>query len=215
MSRLIVPLLLILAPCASAQDRVPGEVWLRYASPAEAGFDAKRLERAKEFAKSIGSAAFFLVYDGAVVDAWGEHERRFMCHSVRKSLLSGAYGLHAIDTSKTLADLGIDDVQGLTKNEKQARIVDLLCARSGVYHPAAYETEGMKKRRPARGSHAPGTHFWYNNWDFNALLTIFEKETGTKFFEEFERELARPLGMQDFRLLDTYYHLEPHNSRHP
>lgn len=33
---------------------------------------------------------------------------------------------------------------------------ELLEARSGVYHPALYETPDMAKARPPRGSHAPG-----------------------------------------------------------
>ena len=39
---------------------------------------------------------------------------------------------------------------------------------------------------------------YYNNWDFNALCTIFENLTGRGVFEEFEDRLAGPLGMQEF-----------------
>jgi CubicO group peptidase (beta-lactamase class C family) len=102
--------------------------------------------------------------------------------------------------------LGIDDSpEPLTKEEKQARVVDLLRARSGVYHPVDFETALMKKNRPERGSHAPGT-FWYcNNWDFNALGTIFEKEAGLKIGEAFYQRIAKPIGMQDFQPDDIYY----------
>lgn len=59
------------------------------------------------------SSAFLVVADGAVVAAWGEVGRRFMCHSVRKSFLSALYGIYwdrgQIELDKTLADLGIDD----------------------------------------------------------------------------------------------------------
>jgi hypothetical protein len=51
--------------------------------------------------------------------------------------------------------------------------VDLLRSRSGVYHPVDFETESMQKGRPARGSHAPGTLWYYNNWDFNVLYQNF------------------------------------------
>jgi hypothetical protein len=37
---------------------------------------------------------------------------------------------------------------------------DLLRARSGGYNIVDFETELMAKDRPPRGSHAPGT-FWY------------------------------------------------------
>jgi Beta-lactamase len=69
--------------------------------------------------------------------------------------------------------------------------------------------------KPPRGSHPPGTHWVYNNWDFNTLLTIFEQETGTPFFEEFARRLAMPLGMQDFSPAHGYYHYEREKSMHP
>jgi len=36
----------------------------------------------------------------------------------------------------------------------------------------------MVSMREPRGSHGPGTFWLYNNWDFNALGTIYEQETG-------------------------------------
>jgi hypothetical protein len=38
---------------------------------------------------------------------------------------------------------------------QEATVHDLLMARSGIYHPAAYETGGMRRNRPERSSHAP------------------------------------------------------------
>jgi CubicO group peptidase (beta-lactamase class C family) len=67
------------------------------------------------------------------------------------------------------------------------------------------ETESMKKNRPARGSHAPGTFWYYNNWDFNVLGTIFEKKTGLKIGEAFYQRIAKSIGMQDFQPNDVYY----------
>ncbi|MDP6981655.1 MAG: hypothetical protein VYC64_06520 [Candidatus Latescibacterota bacterium] len=62
---------------------------------------------------------------------------------MRRSLLSALYGIHVaegtIELSATLADLGIDDASvALTGTEKQARIVDLLKARSGIYIPPPF-----------------------------------------------------------------------------
>jgi CubicO group peptidase (beta-lactamase class C family) len=129
---------------------------------------------------------------------------------MRKSLLSALIGIHVhagnIDTAKTLEALGIDDnAPALTPTEKRATIADLLKARSGVYHPAVAETEWMKARRPARGSHLPGTFWYYNNWDFNALGTIFEQATGTPIYTEFKRRIAEPLQMQDYNITDFGY----------
>lgn len=73
----------------------------------------------------------------------------------------------------------------------------------------------MKSNRPPRGSAKLGERFWYNNWDFNTLGVIFEQESGKRVFEAFERRLATPLGMEDFRLKDTLYELAPSSSQHP
>jgi CubicO group peptidase (beta-lactamase class C family) len=85
----------------------------------------------------------------------------------------------------------------------------LLEARSGVYHHAAYETTSMAENRPARGSHAPGTFWYYNNWDFNALGAIYEQATGKSIFDNFETQIGAPIGMQDFRVKDGHYIHDP------
>jgi CubicO group peptidase (beta-lactamase class C family) len=212
-------LVLLLATACQPRARVPAATWATYATPEEAGWSSEQLRAAEAFADSIGSAAYMLVYDGAVVATWGDIDRRYMCHSVRKSFLSGLYGIHVgegtIDVTASLAELGIDDEHGLTAAEKQATVHDMLKARSGVYHPAAYETPAMAAARPERGSHAPNTFWYYNNWDFNTLNAIFEQETGTRIFEEFERRIADPIGMEDYRVSDCYYHLEPEHSIFP
>ena len=198
-------------------DRIPGEEWMSYVDPTEAGFDSARLERARARWEEIPSSAFLVISDGAVVAAWGDVDRRFMCHSVRKSFMSALYGIYwdrgEIELNKTLVDLGIDDQDDvLLESEKQARILDLLKARSGIFHPAAYA--GRTDSQP-RGSQGPGRYFAYNNWDFNTLVTIFEQETGDKVFEAFDQHFAGPLEMEDWRLSDGYYHYERDKSMHP
>ncbi|MGD2136532.1 MAG: serine hydrolase, partial [Gemmatimonadales bacterium] len=161
---------------------------MQYADVAQAGFDPARLEAAQQTWEGLPSSAFMVIADGAVVAAWGEVERRFMCHSVRKSFLTALYGIYwdrgEIELNKTLADLGIDDEPDpLLETEKRARILDLLKARSGVFHPAAYA--GRTDTRP-RGSEGPGRYFAYNNWDFNTAATILMQETGIDIFEAFD-----------------------------
>ncbi|WP_417271216.1 serine hydrolase domain-containing protein [Celeribacter sp.] len=123
-------------------------------------------------------------------------------HSIRKSLLSLAYGIAVdqglIDLEKTLADLGIDENTALTEQEKTATIRDLLTSRSGIYLPAAGEHDSQITDRPARESHAPGDVFFSNNFDANALGTIFIQETGFEIGAFMEEFLAKPLGLQDF-----------------
>jgi CubicO group peptidase (beta-lactamase class C family) len=219
---LVALAILVICTCSAgraSQVRYPGAMWARYASPEEAGWSSEGLLAAKDVYDEIGSDAFLAVFDGAVLVAWGDIERRYMCHSVRKSFLSALIGIYveegSISLEKTLEELNIQDDPPLTKQEKEARVLDLLVSRSGVYHAAAYETPGMKGRRPPRGSHGPNEFWYYNNWDFNALCTIFEQETGARIFEAFEKDIADPIEMQDFRIVDTYYHLEKQHSIHP
>jgi CubicO group peptidase (beta-lactamase class C family) len=197
----------------------PGAQWLQYKTPEEAGWSSMEIDKARQYFDSLPGAAFLAVYNGRVLIAWGDIGRRFMCHSIRKSYLSALYGIHVeegrIDINRTIGELGVVDKEPLTETEKAATVQDLLKARSGVYLPAAYETPRMKRQRPLRGSHAPNTFWYYSNWDFNVLGTIFRQVTGKDIFEEFKVRLAEPLQMQDYRLIDGYYHLEKENSLHP
>jgi len=197
----------------------PGETWFQYASPEEAGYSSSQLLQAHDYFNQIDSASLVVVHDGAILAAWGDVTRRFTNHSIRKSYLSALYGIHVnhgnINLQQTLAELNLDDEPALPTAEKEARVFDLLTARSGVYHPAAAETPHMIKHRPERGSHKPGTHWYYNNWDFNALGTILEQKTGASVFEEFKQKLADPLQMEEFRLRDTFYYFQKDKSIHP
>lgn len=218
-NRIVISILFVLFLASWTIAQNPQERWEQYKTPEEAGWSSDKLEQAKELYDSLDAAAFMVIYDGKVLVSWGDVKRRFMCHSIRKSLLSTLYGTHvddgSINLSKTLAELNIDDKSPLTEIEKQAAIGDLLKARSGVYHPAAYETQAMKAKRPKRGSHMHDTFWYYNNWDFNVLGTIFEQETGTNIFADFKNRIADPLQMEDFRLMDGYHHLEAEHSIHP
>ena len=192
----------------------PGEHWSKAASPEEMGWSSEKLAEAKAFSERIGTAAMMIVEDGTVVDAWGDVTRNFKCHSMRKPLMSALIGIHVeegdIDLSQTMKELGIDDVEpSLSPVEKKATVRDLISARSGIYHPALGEASMMKAARPKRHSKAPGAFYYYNNWDFNAVGTIFEQQTGTQIFEEFDRRIAKPLQMEDFSVDNCHYATGP------
>lgn len=198
----------------------PDSVWLISATPELMGWNSKKLHLARQYSESIGSAAVIIIENGVVVSCWGDVSFRYKCHSIRKSLLNALYGIHVdnsnININKTLGELEIDDIKpSLTTTEKKAKISDLLKSRSGVYHQSAYETKSMRDNRPARGSHYPGTFWYYNNWDFNTLLTIFEQETKQKIFDEFKNKIATPLQFEHFDLNDTAYYYEDNKSIHP
>ena len=196
----------------NSPDTFPGASWQRMTTLNEVGWSKERLAAARQFAEtdSIHTSAVMIVQGGEVVDQWGDFDKKIDAYSVRKSLISGLYGIYSsegvIDINETLEQLGIDDSPDpLTREEKQARVVDLLRARSGVYHLVDFETASMTKNRPARGSHVPGTFWYYNNWDFNVLGTIFEKKTGLKIGQAFYKRIAKPIGMQDFQPSDVFY----------
>ena len=219
-----VALALGLANCAAkpvwepyqgaAKGLYPGQHWQMAANPKNLGWSSEKLAQAKKYAKTIGSSAVMIIHDGVIIGAWGDVTRKFKCHSMRKSLLSALMGVYVdkgvINLNRTLRELGIDDNPPcLSPEEKQASIGDLLKSRSGVYHPAIGEAGVMKILRPKRYSHRPGSFWYYNNWDFNALGTIFQKETNKDIFKEFQRSIAGPLKMEDFQVGDCWYQKSP------
>ncbi len=198
----------------------PAETWAVAPSPASLGWDCARLSEAMLQAELLGSGNVLIIDRGAIVLDWGSARGELVVQSVRKSFMSALYGIYHdegdIDLSLTVEQLGIDDIPpSLTDAEKQATVEMLLQARSGVYHEAAAESQSMKDARPERGSHAPGTFWYYNNWDFNALGTILTQLTGMDTFEALEQRLAVPLQMQDFTAPDGFYHYEEELSEHP
>jgi len=198
---------------------LPEKKWSKLASPQLAGWSSTKLEEARRYSENIHSGSVVIVENGVIVADWGPAATRYKIHSVRKSLMSAMYGIHVakqeISLASTLQELKITDIGGLSTKELQATVYDLITARSGIYHAAAYETDGMRRKRPARYSSDPGTRWYYNNWDFNALLTIFNQQTKKDFFVQFRQEIATPLQMEHFRMQDTNYHYELNISSHP
>ena len=56
---------------------------------------------------------------------------------------------------------------------------------------------------------------YYNNWDFNALGTIFEQRTGIGIYDALEQRLGRPLQMQDFTADNGRHYDQETLSAHP
>jgi CubicO group peptidase (beta-lactamase class C family) len=206
---IILVSLLLLPTNGYAEEHFPGTTWDHL--PAESGgWSAATLAKAQAWSKLIGSTAVMIVQHGLVVAEWGDTAAKTPLASVRKSLLSALIGIaverHQIALNATLGDLGIDDnAPSLNAEEKTATVRDLLEARSGVYHPALCETPDMAEQRPARFSHKPGAFWHYNNWDFDALGSIYEHATGSSIYDAFQREIARPIGMEDYQPWDGKY----------
>ncbi|MCP3874575.1 MAG: serine hydrolase [Desulfobacteraceae bacterium] len=208
----ILMIVLFLIGCSESES--PGAQSLSVSEKSEVE------DRIANKANEIGTAVLLIQKGGQVVFSFGDISKKYMCHSIRKPLLGGLYGIYQergiIDIELTLADLEIDDIEpSLTQEEQQANIQDLLLSRSGVYHEAGGEVHAMIDARPQRGSHEPGTYFYYNNWDFNALGTIFRMRTGEDIFKAFDNEIAKPIGMKDFVPSDGTYVVEENRSIHP
>jgi CubicO group peptidase (beta-lactamase class C family) len=203
-----------LTPLPCGADQVwPSTHWAKADDPAALGWSMEKLKKAEEYTQSYAPTAVMVVQDGKVIASWGDVSHKVNVRSVRKSLLSALVGIGVtegrIRLDETIGELGIDDRDpGLTATEKQATIRDLLMSRSGIYHAAAYEAPDAKAKRPQRGSHLPGTFWYYNNWDFNALGFIYQKLVDNDVFRAFEQRIATPIGMEDFTADDGKFVFE-------
>ena len=203
---------------------------------AEEGFQKVKFDSLTAFLENAGSSSLMIIKDDKLVYDWGDTNQKLLVHSIRKALINSLYGIYiakgVIDTSLTIKDLKIDDIEPrLTEAEKKATIADLLKSRSGIYHNAAAVAEGMLRNMPARGSHQPNEKYYYNNWDFNTLGFILEELTGESIYDLFNHHIAEPLGMdysneyikvenpgEDWKIpgnIDGFYQYETTKSRYP
>jgi CubicO group peptidase (beta-lactamase class C family) len=179
--------------------RVPGSHWVRV-KPESVGYHGARLEALRAWLRTQQTAAMLVTVHGNTIFEYGDLGLVSKVASVRKSVLAMLYGNYVvggrIDTNKTVKDLGLDDIQPFLPIEEHATLEQLLTARSGIYLPSG--DLDLDAQTPKRGSEYPGTRFSYNNWDFNAAGTAFEKLTGKDIYDALEADLARPIGMEDF-----------------
>jgi CubicO group peptidase (beta-lactamase class C family) len=202
----------------------PLEITRSSAAKAEhLGWKPAGLDAVFEHAVSLSTDAMMIITDGQIVGAFGNLEKPYPLHSIRKAFLSALIGQHVgsgekqIPLDATLGALGIDDTPNpLTPLQKQATVLDLLKSMSGINHAAAAE-EGLlndKNRRLGTGENKPGTIWAYNNWDYNALTTIFETRTGMAVADSFQVGIAKPVGMLDYTPNAVSYSSAPNVSLH-
>lgn len=202
-----------------AYSQNPNKNWEKYKHIEQSGFSKEKLALAKTYYDSLNSSAFLIIQNGKIAANWGDVNRRFILHSARKGILNSLYGIYSesgtIDLNKTIGELGINDKDSLSELEKSAKIIHLLKVRSGIYHKAASEPSWVDDYRPERNSVVPDSIWFYNNWDFNVLGTIFEQLAQTSIYEAFYNDIAIPLQMQDYRIMDGEYYYELDYSTHP
>ena len=185
-----------------AQEKAPptpGAAWITV-KPESVGYSSRRLEALRAWLATGDTAAMTIVVRGQQIFRYGKPDLVSKVASVRKSILAMLYGKYVvtgtIDLRKSVKDLGLQEAEPFLPLEEYATLEHLLTARSGVYLRSG--NDDLDLQTPKRGSKPPGTYHAYNNWDFNAAGTAFEKQTGTSIYEALERDLARPIGMQDF-----------------
>lgn len=188
------------------------------------GWNAAALDRAIEYARSLGTDSLVIVTGGVVVRSLGDLRKRYNVHSVRKAFLSALVGQHLgrgarqIDLEATLDALGIDDEPApLTPRQRQATVLHLIKSISAINHTTA-AADGQQRdvdARLGRAENAPGSKWAYNNWDYNALTTIFETRTGLSIAEAFNAGIAARIALEDFSKDDVSYIREARLSRHP
>lgn len=197
-------LVMVFAPFADAQKKyiypTKEEGWSK-AKPDKYGYSKEAFDDITKFiTDSTHATGVMVVVGGEQIYSFGALDRLSYIASCRKSVLAMLYGKYVengtIDLSKSMADLGIDDVEGLTAQEKEATVYDLITSRSGVYHPAS--NDGDSKDKPNRGDKRHGEYFIYNNWDFNAAGAVFEQLTGKNIYDAFGEDIATPIGLQDW-----------------
>lgn len=177
----------------------PDAEWKKV-KPETEKYSSEKLEVLRAWLKTQKTTAMQVSVRGHVIFEYGDLKRVSKVASVRKSVLAMLYGNYydagKIDLNKTVEQLGLDDVQPFLPVERWATLYHLLTARSGVYLPTA--NKELTDLSPRRGSQLPGAYFQYQNWDFNAAGTAFEKLTGKDIFLALDEDLAKPIGMQDF-----------------
>jgi CubicO group peptidase (beta-lactamase class C family) len=185
----------------STQTVYPIPSWTSIADPGSVGWSRAGLDSVRARLTTMATTGMVAVVGGRVLMEDGDVRAVSYLASVRKSILSMLFGIAVangtVNLDRTLAQIGIDDIGGLTAAEREATVRDLLSARSGVYHVASNPGDDLASA-PPRGSQRHGSYYLYSNWDFNALGTIYEKETGRDIYDALEADLARPLGMEDF-----------------
>ena len=217
-SRVTAVVLLLLisgSGCATPSKHVyPGAHW----EYDKAGLSSNVVNEVNAFVHTLDTTGLMVVKRGKVVYEYGNVMEPAYLASARKSVLSMLYGRYVanrtIRLDATLKDLGMSDVGGLLPVEAQAKVVDLITARSGVYHLASNDGD-LLEYAPKRGSEEPGSYWLYSNWDFNAAGAVFEWMTGEDIYNALRDELAVPIGMEDFNRGRQQKDEKPERSLYP
>ena len=182
---------------------LPGVAW-KHVPPESEGFSSARLEALRALLKTHQTDGMMVISRGKVVFEYGDTKLVSKVASVRKSVLDLMFAVEAqhgfgMDAAmrKNVMELGLEEKRApFLDSEKHATLEQLMMTRSGIY--LADGNDDQMKIMPPRGSYYPGTHWFYNNWDFDAAGVAFETLTGKDLFDAMRDDLAIPLRLEDF-----------------
>jgi len=153
-------------------------------APGQAGWDIDALAAGRALTRNRSARpALLLVQHGRNRRQLGADIQAGACklYSVRKSLLSALIGV-AVAEGK----INLDATAGLARHRRYSArahrgreagdgstIVAVAILESITPPPFEMASPGHAPARSG-GSHPPGTFWYYNNWDFNVLCTIYE-----------------------------------------
>jgi len=136
----------------------------------------------------------------------GRHYPALPLPSMRKSFLSALMGPYVedgtIDLSLTLDALRHRRRRRAEPEREAGDIYDLLTARSGIYHRAGYETPLDASIKPTPAFAVARNLVVLQQRELQRVGTIFHQLTRHGIHETFRDLIARPLGMEDFRLYE-------------
>jgi CubicO group peptidase (beta-lactamase class C family) len=166
----------------ASENTGPGANW-ETVNRESISYSSLRLDALTALLKAEHTTAMLVVVHGKVIFQYGDVSYVSQIASARKSVLSMLYGNYVesgkIDLQKTVKDIGLTDVHPFLPIEERATLEQLLAGRSGIYIATDKPGPlGPESFQPSRGSQLPGNYFTYNEWDFNAAGTAFEKLTG-------------------------------------
>lgn len=174
---------------------------------ASAGWAPDGLAALRRLASMLDVQSMLILTDGREIFRFGDIDRVNTVHSIRKSLLSALIGQEVtkgvIDLQQPIGTLSIGKKVALLSTESQATIENLLTSQSGIYLPAAGDTD--KATLPTRGRDRPGSVWVYSNWGFNALGAVYSEATGRDLFQAFTERIAKPLCMGEQKEIGGAY----------
>ncbi len=91
---LLIHFVMVFSLHENTKSQTDGFIWQQYKKPELAGWSTEKLKDALAYTEDLNSAAVMVIYKGKVVIAWGDAQKNFKCHSIRKAFLSALYGIY-------------------------------------------------------------------------------------------------------------------------